>query len=170
MDKNELNPIKKVISGGQTGADQAGLFAAEKFNIGTGGWMPRNFLTKAGPSPDLGKRFGMSEHPSGYKDRTFANVKDSDGTIRFASNFNSAGEKVTLTAIEEFEKPRMDIDVTDPCAIGEVAEWVRTQNIQVLNVAGNSEDNSPGIFDFVLDYLTRVFEELQNPQEQVSLF
>jgi RNA polymerase sigma factor (sigma-70 family) len=42
--------VRKVISGGQTGADQAGLFAAEAFGIETGGWMPKGFLTLAGNS------------------------------------------------------------------------------------------------------------------------
>ena len=36
---------RKVISGGQTGADQAGLVAARRFGIPTGGWMPRGWKT-----------------------------------------------------------------------------------------------------------------------------
>jgi hypothetical protein len=30
---------ERVVSGGQTGADQAGLIAARRFGIPTGGWM-----------------------------------------------------------------------------------------------------------------------------------
>ena len=41
---------EKVISGGQTGADQAGLVAAARFAIPTGGWMPHGFETAEGSS------------------------------------------------------------------------------------------------------------------------
>jgi hypothetical protein len=34
----------KIISGGQSGADQAAWRAAKAFGIATGGWMPRGFL------------------------------------------------------------------------------------------------------------------------------
>ena len=40
--------VTMVISGGQTGADQAGWRAAEACGIPTGGWMPRGFLTEEG--------------------------------------------------------------------------------------------------------------------------
>ena len=61
--KTNLLP-EKVISGGQTGADQAGLIAAEKAGITTGGWMPKGFRTLDGPNPGLAARFGLREHPS----------------------------------------------------------------------------------------------------------
>ena len=41
--------IKLVISGGQSGADQAGWRAAQACDIPTGGWMPFGFLTEEGP-------------------------------------------------------------------------------------------------------------------------
>jgi hypothetical protein len=37
--------IERVISGGQTGADQAGWRAARAAGIPTGGFMPKGFLT-----------------------------------------------------------------------------------------------------------------------------
>jgi hypothetical protein len=45
--------IERVISGGQTGADQGGLRAAQACGIPTGGWAPRGWLTEAGPAPWL---------------------------------------------------------------------------------------------------------------------
>ncbi|HJT77421.1 MAG TPA: putative molybdenum carrier protein, partial [Gemmataceae bacterium] len=42
--------LERVISGGQTGADQAGLAAAKACGIPTGGWMPKGFLTVAAPT------------------------------------------------------------------------------------------------------------------------
>jgi hypothetical protein len=45
--------IELVITGGHTGADQAGLRAARACGIPTGGWVPRGWLTEAGPAPWL---------------------------------------------------------------------------------------------------------------------
>ena len=45
--------IKKVISGGQTGADQGGLMAAWERGIATGGAVPFEYRTNLGPNPIL---------------------------------------------------------------------------------------------------------------------
>jgi len=44
--------IERVINGGQTGVDQAGLRAA-RAGIPTGGWPPQGWLTEAGAAPWL---------------------------------------------------------------------------------------------------------------------
>ena len=41
--------IKKIISGGKTGADRAALDVAIKFNIPHGGWIPKGKITQDGP-------------------------------------------------------------------------------------------------------------------------
>lgn len=150
--------IKKVISGGQTGADQGGLSAACVMHIETGGWAPKGFRTEEGLCPLLGTRYGLQEHPSSqYQDRTFANVKDSDGTIRFATDFTSPGERCTFKAIQEYGKPYLDIYVLKPPSHDEVLGWIKDNNIKVLNVAGNRESTSPGLQEFVAKYLLKVF-------------
>ena len=40
--------IKKIISGGQTGADQGALDAAIKYDFPHGGWIPKGRLTERG--------------------------------------------------------------------------------------------------------------------------
>ena len=44
--------IRKIISGGQTGADQAALDAAIKLGIAHGGWIPKGRLTEKGTLPN----------------------------------------------------------------------------------------------------------------------
>jgi Circularly permutated YpsA SLOG family len=44
----------KIISGGQTGADQAGWRAAKACGLETGGWMPKGWKTELGCSPFFG--------------------------------------------------------------------------------------------------------------------
>ena len=45
--------IEKIISGGQTGTDQAALDAAIKLGIPHGGWIPKGHLTEDGPLSDI---------------------------------------------------------------------------------------------------------------------
>lgn len=154
--------LRKIISGGQTGADQGGLRAGKKLGLETGGWIPKGFLTELGFCPELGERFGLVEHSSPkYPPRTFSNAKDSDGTIRFAINFETAGEKCTLKAIDQYKKPHFDIDVADPHPAKTVAEWIESNKIEVLNVAGNREATFPGIGEFVENFLIEVGQYLR---------
>ncbi len=70
--------VIKVISGEQTGADQAGLRAAKACGIATGGMMPKGFRTLDGPDKALAEEFGLREHTSpSYNMRTSANARDS---------------------------------------------------------------------------------------------
>ena len=54
--------LSKVVSGGQTGADQAGLRAAAKAGIDTGGWACKGWLTEKGPASWLAD-YGLAECP-----------------------------------------------------------------------------------------------------------
>ena len=104
----------------------------------------------------------MFEHESFYYSaRTEANVRDSDGTIRFARNFSSAGEKCTLRAINKYKKPYLNVDVDNPLIQEEVLHWIRENDIKVLNVAGNSEETAAGIQKIVYDYLMETFSLLK---------
>lgn len=158
--------LKKVISGGQTGADQAGLKAAKACGLETGGWLPNGCITLEGNCPELLAEYGMKEHPmSGYPARTEANVKDSDGTIRFAKHFSSAGEKCTLRAIRWFNRPYLDVHVDSLPPVAEVVGWIKTNNIQVLNIAGNSEQTAPGIGEIVTSFLLSVFAAIHEDED-----
>lgn len=149
----------KVVSGGQTGADIAGLKAATEVGLKTGGWMPKGFKASDGEHPEFAGQFGLKEHTSPtYPPRTALNVKESDGTIRFASNFNSPGELLTAKLIRQYQKPSISIDIRSQITTPrDVADWIIENNIKVLNIAGNSEKTSPGIELFVKQFLIEVF-------------
>lgn len=53
--------LRKVISGGQTGADRAGLEVAHKLGLETGGWAPSGYVTSLGRDRSLGTKFGLKE-------------------------------------------------------------------------------------------------------------
>ena len=158
--------LELVMSGGQTGADQAGLRIAKQFGIPTGGWMPSDWQTEDGSRPEFQQLYGMKcFHTGGYKERTEANVRLSDGTIRFAADFNSRGEKCTLNAINDNNKPYMDIDINNPVSTAIVAKWIREKNVKKLNIAGNKQPANRNarafmITEFTEQFLSELFTEL----------
>jgi hypothetical protein len=133
--------LRKVISGGQNGADQAGLYVAKRFGLQTGGTIPLGYKTLDGKRPDLGREYGLVEHPSdSYVPRTYQNVQDSDGTVRLAGDFKSPGEICTIRAIMQHDKPHYNVDLTDLPSVNGFVDWVAENSIEILNVAGNSNN------------------------------
>lgn len=158
-------PLLKVISGGQTGADRAALKAARAVGLQTGGWMPRGFYAKDGYHPDFATLYGMQETvEETYPPRTALNVRDSDGTVRFAGNWETRGEKLTYRLIQQYKKEEipLTVGIAVQSQVDTLVSWLIKHNIQTLNVAGNSEDSWPGIELSVECYLIEVFEKMKS--------
>ena len=155
-----MHQLIRIISGGQTGADQAGLFVAERFGIPTGGWAPHGWLTSRGPAPALLRdRFHLQEHAGRYPERTRANVAEADATIRLAFDFTTVGERCTLQAIREVGRPWLDVDLAHPRAAGDVVAWLQQHQVRTLNVAGNRErPETAGTFQAACHVLRAVLE------------
>jgi len=131
----------KIISGGQTGADRAGLDAAKSLGLETGGYAPRGFKTEKGPDPSL-KDFGLTEHvSSNYNDRTMQNILESDATIIFG-DVTSTGSKNTLRFAKDTKKPVL----VNPTA-SELKAFLSTNNISTLNIAGNRASVNPNVYN-----------------------
>jgi hypothetical protein len=153
--------LQKVISGGQTGADEAGLFVAKRFGLQTGGTIPKGFKTLIGNRPELGVMYGLIEHESdSYVPRTRKNVSDSDGTVRLAGDFQSRGELLTLRSIKEYTKPHFDVDLADCPPPEDFVDWIVKHQIKTLNVAGNSNQTFKGCGQLAARFLTRSFLRL----------
>ncbi len=155
--------LRLVISGGQTGADVAGLEAANSVGLMTGGFAPDNFMTVLGPNYLLRDRYALVEGGS-YPTRTEKNVCASDGTIRFATNFFTAGEQCTLRAINKHHKPYLDIKLPSaPSAATEVVDFIQRYAITVLNVAGNADrDKTATHFEQTFEILVKAFNKLDS--------
>jgi hypothetical protein len=171
--RKETDMLKKIISGGQTGADQGGLFAGKEAGLETGGYAPKGFKTEDGCSSWLADEFGLVESWSpDYHVRTYQNAWASDGTIRIAKNFETRGEICTLKAIDLHKKPYIDIQFYDPNGaiesetVQEVVDWIKRNRIEVLNVAGNRESTCVGIQAFVEKFLMGVIERLKNENQE----
>ena len=173
--------LTKVISGGQTGADQAGLFSAKIFNFETGGFAPQGFRTLIGNKARmLRDTFHLEETSQrNYQVRTALNVQSSDATVRLATNFNSPGELCTLKAIKRYGKPFIDIDLLAQIAAEEsdreayinsrAEEFIRflvDNQVSTLNVAGNADrqpEDGFGIhFHAASEFLICAFAKIKN--------
>lgn len=149
--------LSKVISGGQTGADIAGLRAAKAFGISTGGWMPRNFKTEAGPKREYMTLYAMEQTSSyDYGKRTRWNIRDSGATIIFG-NIGTPGSKLTKMHCDEIGREWLNVWTPLSVEPFHVAEWLSGIGCKELNCAGNRESKAPGIEAWVYTYLCDVF-------------
>lgn len=135
----------KIISGGQTGADQGALEGASDAGIETGGFTVEGFLTEKGKNPAL-RKFGLVPCCIDYPSRTEINVAVSDYTIWFGKG-DSAGYLATKRSCKQWDKVMFTIDKFDDeiAVIDLVSHLFKTYQSNVVNIAGNRESKSPGI-------------------------
>lgn len=150
--------IKKIISGGQTGADRAALDTAIKLNILHGGWLPKGRLTEDGPLPE---KYQLKEiDSSSYPKRTEQNVIDSDGTLIFSHGELIGGSKLTQEFAEKHSRPFLHVDLNQTIsfdAARDISSWIRENSIETLNVAGPRASSDPNIYQAVTDILEALF-------------
>jgi hypothetical protein len=133
----------KIISGGQTGADRGALDAAMASGVEHGGWCPRGRLAEDGAIPTC-YQLTETETPE-YPARTERNVRQSDGTLIVHRGPIGGGTELTLRLAQQHGKPYLLVDLDAPLPAEEVARWIGENTIEVLNVAGPRESQSPGI-------------------------
>ena len=143
--------LSKIISGGQTGADQGAIYGAHAAGFPTGGTAPGGFRTEVGPNPGLA-RYGLVESNwRAYSVRTFKNVADADATVIF-SEYESPGTRCTRNAAIRCEKPYIIVDPLRQApahAAARIARFCREENVHTLNVAGHRESKAKGIQHYV---------------------
>jgi len=152
--------LEKMISGGETGASQAGWRAAKAFGVATGGWMRKGFLTDDGRHPEFAELFAAAELPTeSHAARSEQNVRDSDATVWFGQTTTS-GAHATVVACLTFVKPFLPVDPGAAFEPWHVTRWIVENQIKTLNVAGNGEHDEPGIGDRAERFLGEVLEQL----------
>lgn len=148
--------LSKVISGGQTGADRAGLDAALESGFPIGGSCPVGRMAEDGPINDT---YTLTEIGGGYRQRTKQNVIDSDGTAIFYESYLHGGTEATVLFCIRQGKPYklIDIELVESSRAAELlSEFVREFNVSVLNVAGPRSSSCPAIYRYVKQAIGRV--------------
>lgn len=144
-------PTTKIISGGQTGIDRLGLEMGRELGLETGGTTTPGYYTENGPDTSL-QDFGVTEidpelqagrkGKEFYLPRTEQNVINSDGTVYFSTDEDSAGRIATQRFAKAHNKPFL-LNPTSQ----ELAQWLVDNNIGTLNVAGNRGSKVSPEFD-----------------------
>lgn len=161
--------LRKVISGGQCGADQGGLVAAIDLGLETGGWAPKGWRTAQGPRPDL-EKLGLREHSSSDSHlRTLSNVLSSDATIAFASRPNSTGTLLTKKLCVRHNKPFHLVKLPVPSldleqTIRQATDFIVNSACSTLNVAGNRDLSSEADYHkwYTHSLLSEIFKDLRD--------
>jgi hypothetical protein len=140
--------VARLLSGGQTGADRAGLDAARTLGIPYAGWCPAG-----GWAEDLTEPPGLLAAYPGLRatpdpdpaTRTRWNVRDSTAVLvlHLGGAARSPGTGLTLRTAEELDRHRLCAAADDE---QQVRAWLASlPRPVVLDVAGPRESEEPGL-------------------------
>jgi hypothetical protein len=159
--------LRKIISGGQTGADRAGLDFAIEVGLAHGGYVPKGRKAEDGR---IDEKYTLVElSSSSYPERTKRNVRESDGTVILSLNEQlSGGSALTLSYAQHARKPVLHIHNSGtgrdpvPRQARQLKEFIESNAIQVLNVAGPRESKEPGVYGFALEILRTYWQDRED--------
>lgn len=151
--------LTKIISGGQTGADLAGLMAAEKLGYQTGGTAAPQFMTSEGTKMKLLSGLGLQPlewkgtWSASYVARSKKNVQNSDATLVFRFKASPGTDKTIGYALRGvWETVGVgNEDVIEMCGRKpvlicqkltihtgeEIRKFLIRHEVKTLNIAGN---------------------------------
>ena len=146
--------LKRIVSGGQTGADTAGLDWAIRNSISHGGWCPRGRKSEAG---FIDPKYLLTETlTANYLERTELNVINSDATIIFTLADKLIGGSLKT---QEFAKKHGKhlLHFRPGVHPKFIRSFLYSNQIHCLNIAGSRESTAPGITAFVTSALDAAF-------------
>lgn len=138
--------LKKIISSGQTEADQAVLDVAIALGIPHGGWIPKGRVSNLRPLPD---KYHLKEMPTdNYSDCIKQNVIDANGTLiisygRLTGDLDYA-RRMTLG----HRRQMLGIDLAQSTpfkAASLLNDWIQLYRIEVLFVIGPNATVNPDV-------------------------
>lgn len=161
------NPVPvAIISGGQTGVDQAALRAAKRADLVVGGTMPKGWMTSDGPRPEFARLYDMveCEEPkqgpeyfrsnavywaAAYRARTIKNVADSDLTLWYGPTGSRGYHLTRKTTLDKRGVDRfIEFVMGPPDELDVIVNRIMpllSPEVTVINCAGSRESSYPGI-------------------------
>jgi hypothetical protein len=151
--------VKKIISGGQTGADLAALDFAIKYSIPHGGLISKGRKAEAKPIPD---KYQLQEIPTAsFAERTEKNILETEGTLIFSRGTPTGGTAYTLQMAKKHKRPCWHADVHLALSFDNaslIVSWIETHKIEVLNIAGPRGSEDPDIYEDVFRILEMAYK------------
>lgn len=133
--------ITKIISGGQTGVDRAGLDVARQLKIEWGGYCPKGRRAEDGVIPTIYRRL-VETKSTKYQVRTEMNVQEADATLIVTWGKPTGGTALTAKLCEKHSKPYFVADLQET-PLARVCSWLEKVRPKVLNVAGPRQSSFP---------------------------
>jgi hypothetical protein len=138
--------LKKIISCGQTEADQAALDIAIKLRIPHGGWTPKGRITETGSLPE---RFKLQKmQTDDYSECIKQNVIDSMGTLIISYGSLSGDLDYARKMALRHKRQMLSIDLNQmDGAKGALLldDWIHLYGIDVLHVIGPDAEVNPNV-------------------------
>lgn len=154
---------KRIISGGQTGADRAALDFALAEKIETGGFVPRGRRAEDGRIPE--RYANLRETRSAdYAARTGRNVEMADATLIVSDGPLKGGSALTKERAKSFGKPCLHVDLAETDiarAAEQAAAWLGRIGCRTLNVAGPRLSEDAGIYVKTKKFLELLFARVK---------
>lgn len=142
--------LKRIISGGQVGADQAGLDFAIANKIKHGGFCPKGRISLRGPIPSKYKL--IESLTSRYPERTRKNIELVPATLIFTPIPMGRGSKLTMKICDSLHRNY----VVNP-DLKTIMKFFET--FEEINIAGSSMDE---YYQITIDSLQNAFNELNS--------
>jgi hypothetical protein len=145
-----MSTIRKIVSGGQTGADRAALDWAIANGISHGGWCPKG---RKAEDAAIAACYELVETTSSqYLQRTEWNARDADGTVIFTVRAElSGGSMRTAEFAKRHGKPW--IHLSEHLGVDRAAtllsDFITENRLGSLNVAGSRASKEPEVGAFV---------------------
>jgi hypothetical protein len=144
----------QIVSGGQTGVDRAALDVALELGLPCGGWCPQGRRAEDSVIPAV---YPLEETPSAqYQERTEWNVRDSDATLVLTLGRPVGGTALTIHFTRKHRRPCLVIDMAAPPNRESIQEWIRTNDIRILNIAGPRASIQPTAYRLAAELLRTV--------------
>ncbi len=151
--------LKKIISGGQTGAERAALDIALKFGFPHGGWLPKERLAEDGPLSD---KYNLQEIATdNYLDIYKKNILESNGTLLIFCERCIEKQYLTQKLAKSFDRPHIEINLKNISAFTgalKIASWINENNVEIMHVTGPPTSEDVLIYDKTKDIIEAVLQ------------
>lgn len=138
---------RRIVSGGQTGADRAALEVALERGLEVGGFVPRGRLAEDGAVPERYPNLVETDSDDPAV-RTACNVEAADATLIVSHGPLAGGSLLTLEQARRAGKPTLHLDLTaltEMAAVARLRAWLQAVRPRTLNVAGPRASEDPAI-------------------------
>ncbi len=139
--------IRKIISSGREGVEQAALDVAIKIDIPYDGWIPKGRNTEDSVLPE---KYRLKQTPiAGDSNHIEKNILDSDGTLIISHGKLSEDSALVEKIAEKHSRHRLHVDLNttnDFFAAQIISMWIAEKGIQILNISGPESSKDPKIY------------------------